>query len=124
VILFQSVSKEYPKTGFALRDVSFHLKRGEFLFVTGPSGAGKTTLVKLVTMEERPTAGTVRVSGFSSEKIRRREIPTLRRRLGVVFQDFRLLRNRTALENVAFALEVIGARRKAKNASRVVYFTR
>jgi cell division transport system ATP-binding protein len=109
VILFQSVSKEYPKTGFALRDVSFHLKRGEFLFVTGPSGAGKTTLVKLVTMEERPTAGTVRVSGFSSEKIRRREIPTLRRRLGVVFQDFRLLRNRTALENVAFALEVIGA---------------
>ncbi|CAN5134545.1 MAG: cell division ATP-binding protein FtsE [Gemmatimonadetes bacterium] len=109
MILFQSVSKEYPKTGFALRDVSFHLKRGEFLFVTGPSGAGKTTLVKLVTMEERPTAGTVRVSGFSSEKIRRREIPTLRRRLGVVFQDFRLLRNRTALENVAFALEVIGA---------------
>ncbi|HUP01852.1 MAG TPA: cell division ATP-binding protein FtsE [Gemmatimonadota bacterium] len=109
MILFQNVSKEFPKTGLALKDVSFHLRRGEFLFLTGPSGAGKTTLLKLVTMEERPTAGVVRVSGFSSEKVRRREIPYLRRRLGVVFQDFRLLKNRTALENVAFALEVIGA---------------
>ena len=109
MILFQNVSKEYPKTGFALKDVSFHLRRGEFLFLTGPSGAGKTTLLKLVTMEERPTAGVVRVSGFSSEKVRRRDIPHLRRRLGVVFQDFRLLKSRTARENIAFALEVIGA---------------
>jgi len=112
MILFKNVSKEYPKTGYALRDVSFHLRRGEFVFVTGPSGAGKTTLVKLVTMEERPSAGTVRVSGFSSDRIKRREIPYLRRRLGVVFQDFRLLKNRTARENVAFSMEVIGATRE------------
>ena len=112
MILFQNVSKEYPKTGFALRDVSFHLRRGEFVFVTGPSGAGKTTLVKLITMEERPSTGTVRVSGFSSDRIKRREIPYLRRRLGVVFQDFRLLKNRTARENVAFSMEVIGTSRE------------
>jgi cell division transport system ATP-binding protein len=109
MILFQNVHKEYPRTGFALDDVSFHLRKGEFTFVTGPSGAGKTTLVKLVTMEERPTAGTVRVSGYASDRLRTREIPALRRRLGIVFQDFRLLKNRTARENVAFALEVTGA---------------
>jgi cell division transport system ATP-binding protein len=109
MILFQNVLKEYPRTGFALDDVSFHLRKGEFTFVTGPSGAGKTTLVKLVTMEERPTAGTVRVSGYASDRLRTREIPALRRRLGIVFQDFRLLKNRTARENVAFALEVTGA---------------
>jgi cell division transport system ATP-binding protein len=108
MILFKSVSKEYPRTGLALRDISFHLRKGEFVFVTGPSGAGKTTIIKLVTMEEPPTRGTVRVSGYSSDRIRQREVPLLRRRLGVVFQDFRLLPNRTASENVAFALEVTG----------------
>ena len=109
MILFKNVHKEYPRTGYALQDVSFHLRKGEFMFVTGPSGAGKTTLVKLVTMEERPTGGTVRISGYASDKIKTREIPALRRRLGIVFQDFRLLKNRTARENVAFALEVTGA---------------
>jgi len=109
MILFQNVDKEYPRTGFALQDVSFHLRKGEFTFVTGPSGAGKTTLVRLVTMEERPSGGTVRVSGYASDRIRTREIPRLRRRLGIVFQDFRLLKNRTARENIAFALEVTGA---------------
>ena len=111
MVVFESVSKEYRKTGLALRDVSFHIRRGEFAFVTGPSGAGKTTLVKLVTMEERPSRGSVRVSGFASDRVRRRDIPMLRRRLGIVFQDFRLLRNRTAYENVAFTMEVTGARR-------------
>ena len=109
MILFQGVQKEYPRTGAALSDITLHLRKGEFMFVTGPSGAGKTTLVKLVTMEERPTRGTVRVSGYASDRIKTREIPALRRRLGVVFQDFRLLRSRTARENVAFALEVTGA---------------
>ena len=109
MIRFEGVSKEYPKTGFALRDISFHLRKGEFMFVTGPSGAGKTTMVKLVTMEERPTQGVVRVSGFTSDKMKSREIPRLRRRLGIVFQNYRLLANRTARENVAFALEVTGA---------------
>ncbi|CAN5813753.1 cell division ATP-binding protein FtsE [soil metagenome] len=109
MILFQNVRKEYPRTGNALDDVSFHLRKGEFTFVTGPSGAGKTTLVKLVTMEERPSAGTVRVSGYASDRLSPREIPALRRRLGIVFQDFRLLKNRSARENVAFALEVTGA---------------
>jgi cell division transport system ATP-binding protein len=109
MIRFEDVSKEYPKTGYALRALTFHLRKGEFVFVTGPSGAGKTTLVKLVTMEERPSTGVVRVSGFASNKIRPREVPVLRRRLGVVFQDFRLLKNRTARENIAFALEVTGA---------------
>jgi cell division transport system ATP-binding protein len=109
LIRFENVSKEYPRTGFALRDVAFHLRKGEFMFVTGHSGAGKTTLIKLVTMEERPTSGIVRVSGYASNKVRSREIPLLRRRLGVVFQDFRLLKSRTARENVAFALEVTGA---------------
>ena len=109
MIRFENVSKEYPRTGFALRDVAFHLRKGEFMFVTGHSGAGKTTLIKLVTMEERPTSGIVRVSGYASNKVRSREIPLLRRRLGVVFQDFRLLKSRTARENVAFALEVTGA---------------
>ena len=112
MVRFESVFKEYPKTGFALRNVSFHVQRGEFVFVIGPSGAGKTTLVKLVTMEERPTRGSVRVSGFSSAHVRRRDIPMLRRRLGIVFQDFRLLRNRTAYENVAFTMEVTGASRE------------
>jgi cell division transport system ATP-binding protein len=108
VIRFEEVSKVYPKTGHALRDLTFHLRKGEFAFVTGPSGAGKTTLVKLVTMEERPTSGQVRVSGYASDRIRRREVPLLRRRLGIVFQDFRLVKTRTARENVAFALEVTG----------------
>src|SRR5687768_8464950 len=106
MILFKNVHKEYPRTGYALRDVTFHLRKGEFLFVTGPSGAGKTTLVKLVTMEERPTEGKVRVSGYASDQIKRREVPLLRRRIGVVFQDFRLIKSRTARENIAFALEV------------------
>lgn len=105
-----SVYKEYPRTGLALEDVSFHIRKGEFVFLTGHSGAGKSTILKLIQMAETPTGGEVRVSGYSSNRIRRGDIPMLRRRLGVVFQDFRLLSDRTAEENVAFALEVTGAK--------------
>lgn len=104
------VYKEYPRSGLAAKNVSFHLAKGEFAFLTGPSGAGKSTLLRLIHMGEQPTDGEVRVSGFSSKRMKRRDIPKLRRRVGMVFQDFRLLRNRTAAENLAFALEVTGAR--------------
>jgi cell division transport system ATP-binding protein len=111
VIRFDNVFMAYPRGTLALKDVSFHLGRGEFLFLTGHSGAGKSTVLRLIYAEEFPTSGEVRVSGFVTSELRRREVPRLRRRLGVVFQDFRLLEDRTAEENVAFALEVTGARR-------------
>ena len=110
MIKFTSVTKDYPKTGAALKDVTFHIAKGEFAFLTGHSGAGKSTALKLMYLADRPTSGEVRVSGFSTGRVSQREIPRLRRRLGIVFQDFQLLEDRTAEENVAFALEVTGAR--------------
>lgn len=111
MIKLSAVSKAYPRSGPALKDVSFHIRKGELAFLTGHSGAGKSTILRLLQMAERPTSGEVRISGFSSVRIRPREIPQLRRRIGVVFQDFRLLPDRTAEDNVAFALEVTGAKR-------------
>ncbi len=111
ILRFTNVTKEYPRSGDAIRNVSFELNKGEFLFLAGHSGAGKSTLLRLLSMAERPTSGEVRVSGFSSLSIKDREIPKLRRRLGIVFQDFRLLPDRTAEANIAFALEVTGAPR-------------
>jgi len=110
MIRFIAVTKTYPRAvgAHALKSASFRISKGEFVFLTGPSGAGKSTILKLVYMDERPTSGEVRVSGFSSRSIKQREIPKLRRRIGIVFQDFRLLEDRTAEANVAFALEVIG----------------
>jgi cell division transport system ATP-binding protein len=90
--------------------VSFELRKGEFCFLTGHSGAGKTTILRLIHMADLPTQGEVRVSGYSSATIRPKEIALLRRKIGYVFQNFRLLPTRTAAENVAFALEVTGAR--------------
>jgi len=111
VIRFSKVTKRYPTgTDAALDDVSFHIGRGEFVFLTGHSGAGKTTILKLMFAEERPTSGDVRVSGFGIGTLKRDEVPRLRRRLGIIFQDFRLLEGRTAAENIAFALEVTGSR--------------
>ncbi|RMH23030.1 MAG: cell division ATP-binding protein FtsE [Gemmatimonadetes bacterium] len=107
------VSKEYPRRGLALDGVSFHVRKGEFAFLTGHSGSGKSTTLRLIHMADRPTSGEVRVSGFSSSRTSPRDVWKLRRRVGFCFQDFRLLPNRTALENVAFALEVTGAGRKA-----------
>ena len=109
MIRFTHVFKEFPRTGLALQDVSFHVAKGEFVFLTGPSGAGKSTILKLVFLEERPTKGEVKVSGVSSVTIRGRDVPRLRRKMGVIFQDFRLLEDRSVEANIAFALEVIGA---------------
>jgi len=111
VIKLVNVYKEYPRSGLALKNVSFHIRKGEFAFLTGPSGAGKSTVLRLIHMAERPSDGEVRVSGYSSDRMRRREIPKLRRRVGIVFQNFRLLRDRTAGDNLSFALEVTGAGR-------------
>ena len=108
MIRFASVFKEYPRTGVALSDVSFSVNKGEFVFLTGPSGAGKSTILKLIYFDELPTRGDVWVSGTRSKGVSRKDIPLLRRKLGVVFQDFRLLEDRTVEQNVAFALEVIG----------------
>jgi cell division transport system ATP-binding protein len=111
MIRFYNVTKEYARGGVALRDVSLRIVKGEFAFLTGPSGSGKSTLLKLIYFDELPTEGEVQVSGVSSREVRRSEIPKLRRKLGIVFQDFRLLEDRTAEANVAFALEVTGTPR-------------
>jgi cell division transport system ATP-binding protein len=111
VIRFNNVFKAYPRGVLALRDVSLHIARGEFAFLTGHSGAGKSTALRMIYAEESPTSGEVRVSGFATSELKPRDIPRLRRRLGIVFQDFRLLEDRSAEDNVAFALEVTGARR-------------
>ena len=100
----------YPRGGMAVKELSFRIAKGEFAFLTGHSGAGKSTILKLISADLRPAQGELRVSGFSVGDLTPREIPKLRRRLGIVFQDFRLLQDRTAEENVAFALEVTGAR--------------
>jgi cell division transport system ATP-binding protein len=113
MLRFTNVTKVYPRGGIALDNVSFGLRRGEFAFLTGSSGAGKSTLLKLIHMEERPTSGEVLVGTTTSNRLKRAEVAQLRRRLGVVFQDFRLLETRTAEQNVAFALEVTGAPRSS-----------
>jgi len=111
VIRFSRVTKEYARTGVAIANVSFRLHKGEFAFLTGPSGSGKSTILKLAYLEEFPSQGEVWVTGQNSREIKRREIAMVRRKLGIVFQDFRLLDDRTAEANVAFALEVTGASR-------------
>jgi cell division transport system ATP-binding protein len=107
-----NVTKIYPNSIPALLDVSLRIQRGEFVFLVGPSGAGKTTLTKLILREELPTRGQILFNGKSITRLRPSEVPYLRRRIGVIFQDFRLLPNKTAYENVAFALEVTGASRR------------
>jgi len=111
MIRLQSVYKEFGRGGSALSDVTFELKKGEFCFLTGHSGAGKSTVMRLIHMADRPTRGEVRVAGHSSASIRPREIALLRRKIGFVFQDFRLLQDRSASDNISFALEVTGARK-------------
>ena len=112
MIEFTDVVKSYREGNDALKGVSMQIEDGEFCFLVGPSGSGKSTIIKLITGELRPTAGTVHVNGYSLERIRRREVPYLRRTVGVVFQDFRLIENMTVHDNVAFAMRVIGARER------------
>jgi cell division transport system ATP-binding protein len=109
MILLDRVSKKYVRTdGTAIDRVSLHVEPKEFVIVVGQSGAGKTTLLKLLTREERPTSGKIIVGGIDYDKLKDKDIPLLRRKIGVVFQDFKLLPNKTVFENVAFALEIVG----------------
>ena len=110
MIEFIDVVKSYPEGNHALRGVSMQIEDGEFCYLVGPSGSGKSTIIKMITGELRPTSGSVHVNGYSLERIRKSEIPYMRRTVGVVFQDFRLIANKTVYDNVAFAMRVIGAR--------------
>ena len=113
MIEFRNVSKFYRETGVrALRSVSAKIQKGEFVFLVGATGAGKTTLIRLLLREELADRGQVLVEGVDLAKLQRRRIPQLRRGIGVVFQDFRLLPERTVYENVAFAMQVVGQRKK------------
>lgn len=112
MIQFNKVIKSYTQGTKALAGVTMQIEDGEFCFLTGPSGSGKSTIIKLITGELKPTSGTVHVNGYSLERIRRREIPYLRRTVGVVFQDYRLIDKMTVYENVAFAMRVVGAKEK------------
>ncbi|MGH7562020.1 MAG: cell division ATP-binding protein FtsE [Gemmatimonadales bacterium] len=111
MIRLHNVSKTYPNGVHALHDVAFHIPKGQFVFLTGHSGAGKSSILSLIYADTKPTHGEVRVSGFPIAKLSKHDVPKLRRRLGIVFQDFRLLEYRTVEENVAFALEVTGTRK-------------
>ncbi len=111
MIRFSNVSKHYPPSTKALRHVSLHIKPGEFISVVGQSGSGKTTLAKLLFAEEKATKGKIVIGDWDISRIRQSEVPDLRRQIGVVFQDFKLLPRKTVLENVKFALEVAGESR-------------
>ena len=112
MIEFTDVVKSYTVGNTALNGLSMQIEDGEFAFLVGPSGSGKSTIIKLITGELKPTSGTVHVNGYSLERIRKREIPYLRRTVGVVFQDFRLIETKSVYDNVAFAMRVIGATNK------------
>lgn len=113
MIRFEAVTKNYRKgLPAALNNVDLLIEPGEFIFLIGPSGSGKSTFLSLVLREYKPTSGTITVDGMQLEKLRDRSVPKLRRKIGVVFQDFRLLNNRTVKQNVGFALDVIGVPRK------------
>lgn len=125
MVTLKNVTKEYKKGNIGLKDVSLHIDKGEFVFVVGKSGSGKTTLMKLLQKELEPTKGEIIVNGYHYQKMRRRELPYLRRQMGVVFQDFRLLMDRNIYENVAFAQKVVEApnrhiRRQVQNVLELV----
>jgi cell division transport system ATP-binding protein len=112
MIQMYHVGKTFGEEIHALDNITLRVEKGDFVFLTGPSGAGKTTLLKLLFCQERPTSGQVIINGRNILKLKKKNIPYLRREIGVVFQDFKLLNDRTVFENVAFALEVIGVARR------------
>jgi len=116
ILRFCGVSKIFKKRWVAISDVSFEMTKGEFVFLVGPSGAGKTTVMRIIYFAERPDMGECWVCGFSSNTVKDEEIPFLRRRLGIVFQDFKLLEDKTAYENIELPLLVRGIRRKERRA--------
>ncbi|KGF12367.1 hypothetical protein HMPREF1633_00955 [Tissierellia bacterium S5-A11] len=127
MIRFEKVTKRYGNN-IALRNLNLHIEKGEFVFLVGPSGAGKSTFIKLLSHETVPDEGKVFVDGIEVNRLKKSKIPYLRRKLGIVFQDFRLLPNKTAFENVAFALEVMEVSRteikqKVHNALELVNLT-
>ncbi len=112
MILFQNVTKKYDNDVTALSRVSFRVNRGEFVFVVGSSGAGKSTLTKLICREENPSFGKIYVAGKDISLLTKKDMPFFRRNIGVVFQDFRLLPNRTVFDNIAFAMQIRGASKR------------
>ena len=120
MIQFTDVTKSYTEGNTALNGASLHIEDGEFVFLVGPSGSGKSTIMKIITGELKPTSGQVHVNGYNLERMRKRDIPFMRRTLGVVFQDFRLINKMTIYDNVAYAMRVIGAR-EAEIKERVPY---
>lgn len=122
MIVLDQVSKTYPGNVQALKDINLKVERGEFVFVVGQSGSGKTTLFRLLLKELEPTAGTIYINKRNLEKLRHRQVPKFRRGVGVVFQDFRLLKDRNVYENIAFAQRIVGvpSRRIRKNVMTVL----
>ena len=104
----KGVTKKYHRSTTALRDITISVNQGEFVYLVGPSGAGKSSFIKLLYREEKLTAGTIKVGEFNLNKLRKKDIPLLRRSIGVVFQDYKLLPKKTVFENVAYAMQVIG----------------
>jgi len=113
MIEFRNVSKVYSTGTHALNKASLTIEKGEFVFIVGSSGAGKSTFLKLIMREEAPTSGTIIVNDMQLDKLKRRDIPKLRRTMGIVFQDFRLIDKMTVYDNVAFAMRAVGAKSKA-----------
>ncbi len=113
MIQFKNVSKTYPNGTHALNNVSINIEKGEFVFIVGASGAGKSTFLKLIMKEEQPSSGEIIVNGINTTEMKRSKVPYLRRTMGIVFQDFRLIDKMTVFDNVAFAMRVIGASPRA-----------
>lgn len=114
MIRFENVSKIYPNGHVALKNINLNIEKGEFVFITGESGAGKSTLIKLLHREQHPTKGSIEVAGLSLSKINERSIPHYRRDVSIVFQDFRLINNKTVYENIDLVLKIQGVRKRVR----------